>query len=82
MPLYTLSPSLTAILCIVHVTCLIFACSSNIVYVVFVDLIASQWSSLIDTVEKYVTRKAITDLMALAIFDRQSVFNSLLRSHL
>ena len=30
----------------------------------------------------YVTRKAITDLMALAIFDRRSVFNSLLHSHL
>ena len=28
------------------------------------------------------TRKAKTDLMALAIFDRRSVFNSLLRSHL
>ena len=30
----------------------------------------------------YVTRKAKTDLMALAVFDRWSVFNSLLRSHL
>ena len=28
------------------------------------------------------TRKAKTDLMALAIFDQQSVFNSLLCSHL
>ena len=30
----------------------------------------------------YVTRKAKTDLMALAIFDQRSVFNSLLRSYL
>ena len=30
----------------------------------------------------YVTRKAKTSLMALAIFDRRSVFNSLLRGHL
>ena len=30
----------------------------------------------------FVTRKAITDLMVLAIFDRRSIFNSLLHSHL
>ena len=44
--------------------------------------INNEYSSMVVYIYVYVTRKAKTRLMALAIFDRRSIFNSLLRSYL
>ena len=49
---------------------------------IYKDIAINVLSKIQMNISTYVTRKAKTDLMALAIFDQWSVFNSLLRSHL